>query len=144
MPEFVLVLCASQEDEASKAAERTQDANSARIVPPTAMQERLESPFLAESSRPCSPMSVVSSPLKAGSSADGTPPRKSSERRKVSFSVESKMDGEREGHSGQDVGSPGRAICLQELREVMKQMNYTRYACRTSAYSVLLNRLLMW
>lgn len=116
------VVAAVQED----AKEHLQASSPSRNMPRTAMQEQLESP-LQRSRRPTGSPGPAS-PLQAdrGAAADG-PTRRSSERRKVSFSVDSK---EAPDNADAAVGSADlqdRPISLQELREVMKRMNYTRY-----------------
>ena len=126
---LMLTLLILQEEQAQHASEFMQDASTSRILPRTAVQEQPESPFLAGSRVACSPEPAGTSPLRAGGGADGgAPPRGSSERRKVSFNVETKEDSSSAGPDGASSESIGRAISLQELREVMKQMHYTRCA----------------
>ncbi|BDA49651.1 probable calcium-dependent protein kinase 17 at N-terminal half [Coccomyxa sp. Obi] len=116
----------TQED-AIKAKEHLQGASPGRNMPHTAMQEQLESPF-QRSRRPTGSPGPAS-PLKVerGAAAEG-PTRRSSERRKVSFSTDSKGSPDNADPAGESADSQGRAISLQELREVMKRMNYTREA----------------
>ncbi len=127
---------------AEQAAESMQDASTGRILPRTAVQEQPESPFLASSRRLAIPATPSTSPLKADGSADGAP-RRSSERRKVSFRVESKEASSDAGPDGVSAESPGRAISLQELREVMKQMHYTRCALN-KAVTLIRGTLSVW
>ncbi len=69
----------------------------------------------------------------------------SSERRKVSFSIDSKEGPDTADLAGQSVDLQDRAISLQELREVMKRMNYTRYNPAVSLVDVATRgQILAW
>ena len=126
------------------AKEHLQASSPSRNMPRTAVQEPLESPF-QHSRRPTGSPGPAS-PLKVTRGAAGEgPTRRSSERRKVSFSIDSKEGPDTADLAGQSVDLQDRAISLQELREVMKRMNYTRYNPAVSLVDVATRgQILAW